>query len=135
MRTLSTFILFTLVLFQSCQSQEKMSTISLNYSAQTRGFTYSIQLEKNTLKINDNNVIKKVELSKIQLLEINQALDKIDFSEIENNISIDDLAVDKAIKGTFKVHFRENVFKFELNHNKLPKNIQELFRRLEAYLN
>mgnify|MGYP000565896130 CR=1 FL=1 len=83
----------------------------------------------------NNNTIKKVELSKIQLLEINQAFDKIDFSEIENNISIDDLAVDKAIKGTFKVHFKEKFFKYEFNHNKLPKDIQELFKRLEAYLN
>ena len=59
MRTLSTFILFTLVLFQSCQSQEKMNTTSLNYSAQTRGYIYSIQLEKNVLEIilNDFSIL------------------------------------------------------------------------------
>lgn len=135
MRTLSAFILFILILFQSCQSQEKMITTSIHYSAQTRGYIYSIQLEKNILEINNNNTIKKIELSKIPLLEINQTLDEIDFNEIKNNISIDDLAVDKAIKGVLKVHFKEKNFENEFNHNSLPNDIKELFKLLEAYLN
>jgi hypothetical protein len=135
MKTLSTFILFTLILFQSCQSQEKMTTTSLDYTAQTRGYMYSVQLEKNVLEIHDNTNIKKVALSENQLAEINQALANIAFNEIENNISIDDLAVDKAIKGIFKLHFKENYFEYEFNHNALPNAIQELFKQLEASLN
>mgnify|MGYP000733825050 CR=1 FL=1 len=135
MKTLSTFILFTLILFQSCQSQEKMTTTSLDYTAQTRGYMYSVQLEKNVLEIHDNTNIKKVALSENQLAEINQALANIAFNEIENNISIDDLAVDKAIKGIFKLHFKENYFEYAFNHNALPNAIQELFKQLEASLN
>lgn len=135
MKTLSTFIFFTLILFQSCQSQEKMTTTLLDYAAQTRGYIYSVQLEKNVLEINNNTLIKKVALSENQLVAINQTLNEIDFSEIENNISIDDLAVDKAIKGIFKLHFKENYFEYEFNHDTLPKAIQELFKQLEASLN
>ena len=107
----------------------------INYRAQTRGYLYSLQLEKNLLEINDNNIIKKVELSKKQQIKINSLLNNLNFNEIENNISINDLAVDKAIKGSFIVHFKEKIFEYEFNHNKLPKSIQELFNQMEVYLN
>ncbi|SNR50842.1 hypothetical protein [Lutibacter flavus] len=135
MKIITPLFLVITVFTISCNSQEKTNDIIINYTAQTRGYIYSLQLENNTLEINDNNAIKKVELSEKQQIKIDSLLNSINFSEIENNISIDDLAVDKAIKGTFNTYFKEKVFEYEFDHNKLPKDIQELFKRLEAYLN
>ena len=135
MKIISQLFLIITVFTISCKSQEKNNDIMINYRAQTRGYLYSLQLEKNLLEINDNNIIKKVELSKKQQIKINSLLNNLNFNEIENNISINDLAVDKAIKGSFKVHFKEKIFEYEFNHNKLPKSIQELFNQLEVYLN
>jgi hypothetical protein len=117
----------------SCISQEKSNAILINYTAQTRGYMYAIQLEKNVLEINNNGIIKKIELSKKQQTKIDSLLNTINFSEIENNISIDDLAVDKAIKGTFKAYFKENFYDYEFNHYKLPNKIRELLKQLEAF--
>tara|TARA_R110001583_G_scaffold48522_1_gene152016 strand:+ start:4865 stop:5272 length:408 start_codon:yes stop_codon:yes gene_type:complete len=133
MKTINTFILFTLVLFQSCQSQEKMNTTSLNYFAQTRGFIYAIHLKNNELELNNNTHIKKITLTTNQKKEINELLLKIDFKKIENNISIQDLAVDKAIKGTFELNFKAEDYSFDFNHNNLPENIQQLITHLEEF--
>jgi hypothetical protein len=119
----------------SCNNQEKNNNIIINYSAQTRGFIYSIHLENNVLEINDNNKLKINELTENQKNKINNLLIDINFKEIENNISINDLAVDKAIKGIFKTTFQENSYTFEFNHNKLPKSIQKLLRQLEELSN
>jgi hypothetical protein len=135
MKTINIFILFTLVLFQSCQGQEKMNTTSLNYSAQTRGYIYAIHLKNNELELNNNTKIKKITLTADQTNEINELLHKIDFKKIENNISINDLAVDKAIKGTFELNFKMEHFSFDFNHNNLPKNIQQLITHLEEVVN
>ena len=131
MKTLNIFILFTLVLFQSCQSQEKMNATTLNYSAQTRGYIYTLHLKKNQLELNNNTNIKKITLTADQKNEIKELLLKVDFKKIENNISIDDLAVDKAIKGTFDLNFEAEHFTFDFNHNSLPKEINQLFKFLE----
>jgi len=55
----------------------------------------------------------------------------IDFKEIKNNISTDELAVDRAIKGKFKLKFNSHVYEYELDHHNLPKSIQQLFTTLE----
>ena len=128
-------IIICCLTFTSCKCQEKINDITINYIAQTRGYIYSLHLEKNLLEINDNNIIKKGELSKPHLVEIDNLLNNINFKEVENNISIDDLSVDKTIKGTLKVSFNKKVFEYEFNHNKLPKDIQELFKQMGVYLN
>ena len=132
MKTLNIFILCTIVLFQSCKSQEKMNTTSLNYSAQTRGYIYTIHLKNNQLELNNNTNIKKTTLTKSQINEINELLLEIDFKKIESNISNEDLAVDKAIKGTLKLNFKGEQFSFDFSHNKLPENIQQLTTHLEG---
>ncbi len=128
------FHLFVVIttLSTSCDNQEKNEVI-INYFAQTRGFIYSINLNQNVLEINDNNNILKVNLNKNQLAEIVKILNNMDFNEIKNNLEIDDLAVDKAIKGIFKTKFEEKSYNFEFNHNELSKSIQFLFKKLEQY--
>lgn len=135
MKLISQLLLIIIVFTISCNSQEKNNDIMINYSAQTRGYLYSLQLEKNVLEINDNNTLKEVELSNKQQIKIDSLLNNINFNEIETNISIDDLAVDKAIKGTLELNFEAEHFTFDFNHNNLPKDIQELFNQLELYLN
>ena len=133
MKTLNIFILFTLVLFQSCKSQEKMNTTSLNYSAQTRGYIYTIHLKNNQLELNNNTNIKKITLTKSQINKINDVLLTIDFKKIESNISNEDLALDKAIKGTLELNFKGEHFSFDFSHNNLPENIQQLITHLERF--
>jgi len=110
-----------------------MNTTSLNYSAQTRGYIYAMRLKNNELELNNNTNIKKTTLTKSQINEINDLLLKIDFKKIENNISINDLALDKAIKGTFELNFKAAHFSFDFNHNNLPENIQQLITHLEGF--
>lgn len=131
MKHLNIFIIaFCLFNLSSCKAQE---SIFLSYKAQTRGFIYSLIIENNTLEINKNNSIKKISLTKTQQLEIFNLLAEIDFKVLENNISVNDLAVDKAISGLYEINFKGKVYTYELDHNNLPKAIKELFEKLENY--
>ena len=91
--------------------------------------------EVRDIKIDKNNVIKEITLNKAQYANIYSLVTKINFNEIENNISIDELAVDRAIKGIFTIDLKEKKYEFEFNHQKLPDTIQNLLNQLEGFLN
>ena len=126
-------LILLLVSINSCQSQDKKDTISLNYNAQTRGFQLSIQLENNILEVTKNNETHKIELTENQLNEVIEMVKKIDFDSLKSNISIDDLAVDKAIKGEFELNFNGKFYTFEFDHNNAPESIQELLNKLQSF--
>jgi hypothetical protein len=126
-------LILLLVSSTSCQSQDKNDPISLNYIAQTRGFQLAIQLENNLLEVSKNNVTHQIELTNNQLSEIIDIVKKIDFDAIESNISIDDLAVDKAIKGEFELTLNGKIYSFEFDHNNAPESIQELLNKLQSF--
>lgn len=126
-------LILLLVSITSCQSQDKKDTISLNYNAQTRGFQLAIQLENNLLGITKNNETHQIELTENQLNEIIGMVKNIDFEVLKSNISIDDLAVDKAIKGEFKLNLNGELYTFEFDHNNAPENIQELLNKLQSF--
>ncbi len=117
----------------SCQSQDKKDTILLNYSAQTRGFQLAIQLENNLLEITENNETHQIELTENQLNEVIEMVKKIDFEVLKSNISIDDLAVDKAIKGEFELNLNGELYAFEFDHNNAPESIQKLLNKLQSF--
>lgn len=126
-------LILLLASLTSCQSQNKKDTVSLNYNAQTRGFQLSILLENNLLEVTKNNETHQIELAEIQLNEIIKMVKKIDFLVLKSNISIDDLAVDKAIKGEFELNFNGELFTFEFDHNNAPESIQELLSKLQSF--
>ena len=126
--TLALLFFFSL----SCESQEKQNDVSLTYIAQTRGFIYSLQLKDNKLELNNNNSFKKLELSETDIEQITKILSETDFEKIENNISVDDLAVDKAIQGNFDLIFNKKKHSFQFNHLNLPEKIKQLLSYLEA---
>ena len=134
MKFLFFFSTLILTLSPSCEKKQTNKEIEINYSAQTRGFKYVLKLKNNILKIDNNNSLKEITLNNSQCANINDLINKINFNEIKNNISIDELAVDQAIKGIFTVNLKEKEYKFEFNHNNLPKAIKELFNQLENYL-
>ena len=117
----------------SCQSQDKKDTISLNYNAQTRGFQLAIQMENNLLEVTKNNETHQIELSENQFNEVVELVKKIDFNALKSNISMDDLAVDKAIKGVFELNFNNEIYAFEFDHNNAPEQIQELLNKLQSF--
>ncbi|NEW79237.1 MAG: hypothetical protein GZ086_07365 [Gelidibacter sp.] len=133
MKLLKIALILMLVSSTSCQSQNKKDTISLNYNAQTRGFHLAIRLENNLLEVSKNNETHQLELTDIQLNEIVEMVKKIDFEDIKGNVSIDDLAVDKAIKGDFELNFNGKIFAFEFDHNNAPENIKELLNKLQSF--
>ena len=126
-------LILLLVSINSCQSQDKKDTISLNYNAQTRGFQLAIQLEHKLLEVTKNKETHQIELSENQFNEVIEVVKKIDFEEIKSNVSIDDLAVDKAIKGDFELNFNGKIYDFEFDHNNAPENIQKLLNKLQSY--
>lgn len=127
-------LILLLVSINSCQSQDKKDTVSLNYNAQTRGFQLSIQLEKNLLEVTKNNETHKIELTENQLNEVIEMVKKIDFDSLKSNISIDDLAVDKALKGEFELNFNGKLYTFEFDHNNASESIQELLNKLQGFV-
>ncbi len=126
-------LIILLAFSSSCQCQEKKDTILLNYTAQTRGFLYQIQLKNNLIELNNNNSTKQKALTNNQEIKIESLLNEINFKEIESNISVNDLALDKAIKGLFEINFKATSYSFEFNHHKLPKKIKQLLTQLEEY--
>ncbi|MDP3359038.1 MAG: hypothetical protein Q8S41_06770 [Lutibacter sp.] len=118
----------------SCQSQDKKDSISLNYNAQTRGFQMAIQMENNLIEVTKNNETHQIELTDIQLNEIIEMVKKIDFALIKSNVSIDDLAVDKAIKGEFELNLNGKIYAFEFDHHNAPESIQELLNKLQSFV-
>ncbi len=135
MKVFNIAFILLVILSTSCQSQEKDKPTHLNYKAQTRGFLYEIQLENNSIQINNNNMIKTAVLTKNQLIQIDSILNAINFKEIKNNSSTNDLAVDKAIKGVFKLEFNGNSYIFDFNHHMLPNEIDEFIKTLKEYTN
>jgi len=114
----------------SCESQDN-NNITLTYFAQTRGFIYSLQLKGNILEVNNNYTVKKISLSETQIKELSKILSETDFEKIENNISIEDLAVDKAIKGNFDLVFNQKKYSFEFDHHNLPQQIKQVLSYLD----
>jgi hypothetical protein len=127
-------MLVFITISSSCQNQETTKEFSLSYKAQTRGFIYKINIHKDTLEINNNGIIKNSVLNNQQLSEIEKLVFNINFNEIKNNISIDDLAVDKSIEGVLEVKINNKAHLLNLNHNNLPVEIKELFKQFESYL-
>jgi len=135
MKFLIFFSTLILILPPSCEKQEAKKEIEIKYSAQTRGFKYVLHLKNNILKIDKNNEIKEITLNKSQYSNIHNLVNNIEFNKIENNISTDELAVDRAIIGIFTIKLKEKKYIFEFNHHKLPYPIQDLLNHLEALLN
>ena len=126
-------LILLLAFSTSCQSQNKKDSISMNYAAQTRGFQLAIQLENNLLEVTKNSAMHNIELTGNQLSEIIEMVKKIDFDAIESNISIEDLAVDKAIKGEFELDLNGKIYSLEFDHNKAPNSIDELLNKLQSF--
>ncbi len=133
MKLLKITLILILMSSTSCQSQDKKDSISLNYKALTRGFQLVIQLKNNLLEISRNNETQQIELTENQLTEITDMVSKIDFNVLKSNILIDDLALDKAIKGVFELNFNGKIYTFEFDHNNAPENIQELLNKLQSF--
>jgi len=135
MKVLTCTLLFILFFSISCNSQESYKEVSINYTAQTRGYKYVLQLKNNTLELNNNQVLEKITLSEEQQEEVRELLSKIDFKKIKNNISTENLATDKAIKGVFELHFNNKQYSYEFDHNKLPTKIETIKIKLESFFN
>lgn len=128
-------ILFCIMLLTfSCKSQESNTELTLNYKAQTRGFTYLIQLENNQLHLTNNSIVKTHKINVLQASKIKEALENIDLNKMESKLNKEDLAVDKAIKGVLYINLNKNEYLFEINHNELPEKFKHLFKQLEELL-
>ena len=126
-------IILLLILPNSCQTQEKKEEITLNYAAQTRGYKYVLQLKNDTLELNNNQVLKKIILTEEQQKEVRKLLSKINLKKLKDNVSTDDLALDKAIKGVLELQFNNKQHSYEFDHNKLPTKIEDLKIKLESF--
>jgi tyrosine-protein phosphatase YwqE len=93
----------------------------------------AIQLENNLMEMTKNNETHQIELTENQLNEVIDMVKKIDFKVLKSNISIDDLAVDKVIKGEFKLNFNGELYTFEFDHNNAPESIQKLLNKLQSF--
>jgi len=128
-------IIILLTFSNSCEGQENKEEITLNYTAQTRGYIYTLQLKNKELEINNNQVIKNIALTEDQQNEVSKMLSEIDFKKMKSNISTNDLAVDSAIKGAFELNYYNKFYSYSFDHNKLPNKIEELKLKLETFLN
>ncbi len=133
MKLFKMILILLLVSSTSCQSQDKKDSISLHYAAQTRGFQLAIQLENNLLEVTENSVMHNIELTGNQLSEIIEMVKKTNFNTIESNISKEDLAVDKAIKGEFELNLNRKIYSLEFDHNNAPECIQKLLNKLQSF--
>ena len=133
MRLIKMTLILMFASLTSCQSQDKKDTISLNYNAQTRGFQLSVQLENSLLEVTKNNETHQIELTENQLNVVVEMAKKIDFDILKSNISFDDLAVDKAIKGEFELNLNGEFYNFEFDHNNAPESIKELLNKLQNF--
>ncbi len=123
-----------ITLSTSCNAQEQNNTLMLNYTAQTRGFNYVLQLKNNDLKIDKNGKITTLKLSKKQVLTINTLISKIDFTEIESEFSKEKAAVDRVIPAVFILQHNKKQYNYNFEHNNTPKQIQELLNVLDGFV-
>ena len=130
MKTITILLLFAALVTQSCHSQSNQS-IMLHYKAETRGFSYSLNLTNGVLKEIENGTTKTKNLSTTELNAIEKQLSEINFSKIENNLLSEEIAVDRAIPAYFEVEFNNNKYYFEFSHHNLPKEIAALFNSLK----
>ena len=69
MKTFTHIIIAFFAISSSCGDQEINQNITLNYNAQTRGYSYKISLVNYSLEINNNNSIKTATLDKSHLIK------------------------------------------------------------------
>ncbi|NLP57137.1 hypothetical protein [Lutibacter sp. B1] len=127
-------ILIVFIISISCKSQENSTKTELSYVAQTRGYHLTINLKENTLEISENNNISKKVLTNKKLAELQKIISEIDFSKLKNNLSAENVAVDKAIPANFKLKLNEADYNFEFEHNNLPKGIENLINTLQEFV-
>lgn len=127
-------LLVLLTFSNSCENQEN-EQISFNYYAQTRGYIYSLELKNDEIELNNNGLVKRNTLTEQQKKEIYKLFSEINFKKIKNNISTDDLALDKVIKAICSINMDKKLYSFEFDHNNLPKEIQTIKLKLEKFLN
>jgi len=123
-----------ITLSTSCNAQEKNNTVMLNYTAQTRGFNYVLQLKNNVLEITKNSKTTTLELSKQQVITIDTLISKIDFTKIESDFSKEKAAVDRVIPAVFILQHYKKQYNYNFEHNNTPKTIQELLNMLSDFL-
>ncbi len=129
------YFLILIILISSTYSLKSQSeqTFEISYIAQTRGFKYLIEYKNKILKREINSSEENINLNHDQVNEITELLNEIDFNTLENNIDIERLAVDAAIKGNFRINFNEKIYELELDHNNLPDPILHLLKHLENF--
>jgi hypothetical protein len=135
MKIIKPLLVFLILITSSCYTQETTNKTFLHYKAQTRGFHLEIILKNNLLEVSKNNSNKKIKISEQQLSKINDEISNINFDSIKSNISIDEVALDKAIPATFSLYYAKKEYSFNFDHNKLPIDLKNLLTKLESTLN
>jgi hypothetical protein len=130
-------LLYTIIILisipSSCQNNDT-ATITLNYTAQTRGFLYTINVYGANVEINSNGHIKSGKLQNEQLETLQQIIDNINFNTIKNTTLPEDMAVDKTIEGVFEIQHKGKENSFKINHQHPPTEIKKIFDFLESIL-
>lgn len=133
MKIISFLLFFTVFFAKSCQSQSNNS-VMVHYKAETRGFSYTLNLKNNTLEQIENGVTITKNLSAAQINTIEKQLAEINFSAIKSNLQVEETAVDRAIPGYFEVEFNNKKYQFEFSHHNLPNQITNVIDNLKLLL-
>lgn len=123
-------IFITIFIILNSFIQLPKESVEINYTAQTRGYSYKLLLKNEHLTINTKSII----LNTQQLGQVKKSLNKLKFDNLKSSISKKDLQVDKVIEGTFSIQFKNKNHQFSFDHNNLPKEILTLKNQLESFL-
>ena len=130
MKLLSVFI-FSLLALNNCDSQS-LEDLTLNYNAETRGSSITLDATSSEIQYSDVDGDKKISLSREQWDEIIGLVSEIDIDTIENlKAPSEGSHTDRALVATLRITIGEETYESNnFDHGNPPVVLKKLIDKL-----
>jgi len=119
-------------IFFACKPLQSDTLTSVQYKAQTRGYSLSLEVSPKQIISIENGVKSTRKLSVDQWKSIENTLNSIDFSTIQNDLNKELTAVDRAIPAQLTIITTHNTKLVEFTHNLAPTQLKTLLKLIQV---
>ena len=125
-------VVLTMV-FLACKPVQSDSLISIQYKAQTRGYSLSIAVNQGQIIRIENGKETVQNLTAAQWNALENNINSIDFSSIKEQLNKEFIAVDRVIPAKLTIIKGDKTQQFNLSHNTTPPQLKTLFELIQIH--
>jgi len=127
------FSLLSLVLLlTSCKPIQSNKLESIQYHAQTRGYSLLIKVSPQQIITTENGKKTTLKLSTEAWETIENNINSLDFSLLKDQLNKEHIAVDRAIPAHLTITIANKTSQFELTHNATPHQLKTLMELIHV---